>query len=120
MTNERVMLANDNRVKWISLLILGGALAVVSLLVLSRPTAREKYTAAYPRINYGDAKQMVIDAMGKPDEIRDCSSFWHSEAIDDIKSKCGEQYFYRGGLEQWLIVLDREGKVISKSHNISY
>jgi hypothetical protein len=87
--------------------------------VLLKPSARQRYTSAYPRIQTGDEKQKVISVLGQPDQVSDCTSFWYSQADEETKSKCAEQFWYRGGLEQWLVVFDRDGRVLTKSHNIS-
>lgn len=112
-------ISNKKTAKWAAFCILG-VLFIALVIVLLRPTPREKYSSNFEKIQAGDMKQKVSDLMGQPDEIKDCYTFWYSQANEETKAKCSEQYWYRGGLEQWLIVFDKDGKVIARSHNISY
>ncbi len=100
----------------LSLLVVVPSVALLAVLLL--PTPRERYVDGYPRIQVGDEKRHVVRLLGEPDEIADCYTYWHSEPDESKQATCAEQYYYRGGLEQWIFVFDREGKVISKSHNI--
>ena len=85
-----------------------------------RPFARERYTAAYSKIQVGDDKQLVLQTFGKPEEITDCYFFNYSPADENLKARCAEEYWYRAFIEQWVFVFDKNGKVISKGHDISY
>lgn len=99
----------------LSLLVVVSAVALLAVLL---PTPRERYIDGYPRIQVGDEKRHVVSLLGEPDEIADCYTYWHSGSDESKKAACAEQYYYRGGFEQWIFVFDKEGKVISKSHNI--
>ena len=87
---------------------------------LFRPSARERYSRAYPAIKVGDTKQSIISVFGKPSAITNCYSYQHSEPNETLAAKCAEEYWFRAGLEEWVLVLDKDGVVISKGHDISY
>jgi hypothetical protein len=104
--------------------ILGFAVAalVIGLLAvfLIRPSPRERYKRAYSTINIGDSKQSMITAFGQPSEITDCYSYQHTERDETLRAKCVEEYWYKAALEEWVFVLDRNGVVIAKGHDVSY
>lgn len=100
------------------LIIVALAVALISGFWF-RPFARQRYVTAFPKIKVGDDKQIVLELLGKPDEITDCYTIQYSALETDLKAKCAEQYWYRAFIQEWIVVFDQNGKVILKSHNIS-
>jgi hypothetical protein len=73
-----------------------------------------RWNQGYPQIKAGDAKQRVVDLLGKPTEIRACQS----PAWANVES-CAEEYWYIAPLEEWIIAINKNGKVITKAHSVS-
>ena len=92
----------------------------VSASALSWYVRRDRYHTNYPKIQAGDAKQVVVELLGQPTEVTDCYDFNHSAAASHPTKKCTEEYWYRSFLEQWVFVFDGDSKVITKSYNILY
>jgi hypothetical protein len=105
-----------NTILAISLTILGlGAIyAVVALPNV--PQMKE----GFHRVKRHDTKAEVIELMGQPSEISGCHEVIHSGVHQELKENCVEMYYYFGFLEKWDVVLDKDGNVISKSHQVSH
>jgi len=74
------------------------------------------FEANYENLRAGDPKTLVIDRLGKPQEIRHC---WHPEGTDTFSDPCREEYWYFSFMERRIIYLDNEGRVIDKSYGVS-
>lgn len=111
-SNKRILVTTTV----VGILLLGVTLIGVLWL---RPFARERYVGAFPKIKVGDSKQSVLQLLGEPTETTDCYSVQYSEIDADLKAKCAEQFWYRAFLEEWIIVFDKDGKVLLKGHSVS-
>jgi hypothetical protein len=96
------------------------AAILVALLVVGIVYAYEllpnvlRWERGYDQIEKGDSKQRVVDLLGKPTEVRACQ--FPTRAYDE---NCGEEYWYNAPMQEWIIVFDKDGKVMLKAHSVS-
>jgi hypothetical protein len=66
----------------------------------------------------GDSEKKVLEVLGKPTEVKDC---FHSQfgSTPEIRQKCAKEYWYIAFLQEWVYVIDGDGKVIAKWHSVS-
>jgi hypothetical protein len=99
--------------------------ALVVLVIILAPSAmigacviREgRYNRGYERVEVGQARWNVVDALGEPSEVQVCSG--PVDMDGKVTGDCAEKYYYHSFLVSWGILLDRDGKVIGKFHHVS-
>jgi hypothetical protein len=90
---------------------------VVSALAYSYHIKREKLTSTFARVQLGESKETVVQILGQPDEVENCSG---SDSNQELTKRCVETYWYMSFLERWGFSLNQDGKVIDKTHNVSF
>ena len=78
-----------------------------------------RWERGYSQIAEGDSEQKVIEILGRPTEIKDCNRFSYS-GRPEIWQKCSEEYWYIAFMQEWVYVIDKDGKVLTKSHSVSH
>lgn len=89
----------------------------VSAIAYSYHIRREKLTTTFVKVQLGHSKQTVVQMLGQPDEIENCSG---SDSNQELTKRCVETYWYMSFLERWGFSFNRDGKVIDKTHNVSF
>lgn len=85
------------------------------LVVLSvQAIRRNRLIVNYERLQIGDSKQLVLQALGQPEKIEQCRE------NGETSHPCKEEYWYYSFMERWIVYLDRDGNVIYKSYAVSY
>lgn len=77
-----------------------------------------RWQRGYPQIAEGDSEQEVLEIMGKPCEIQDCYQQRYSGNLK-VWQKCAEEYWYVASMQEWVIVIGKDGTVIDKWHSVS-
>jgi hypothetical protein len=72
----------------------------------------------YSKISEGDPEKKVVEVLGKPTEIKNCyaSSF---SGNHEIRQQCAKEYWYIAFLQEWVYVIDKDGRVLAKWHSVS-
>jgi len=78
---------------------------------------REKIVSSFANVQTGDTKQTVVQRLGQPDEVENC---YDSRSNEEPTNKCVETYWYMSFLERWGFSFNKDGKVIDKTHNVSF
>jgi hypothetical protein len=83
----------------------------------SFPSAK-RWEVGYEKISEGDSESKVLTVLGQPTEVKDCfASQFGSNA--EIRNRCAKEYWYIAILQEWVYVIDGDGKVIAKWHSVS-
>jgi len=94
-------------------------LAIVLLLIGAWIIRARKYERGYAQVGNGDSKQKIIASMGEPSKVEDCHYFMYSSVDVRDKERCVEMYWYGLFPDEYIFVLDKDGLVIYKFHNVS-
>ena len=96
------------------------ALVLISVAAIygwrSLPSSR-RWKDGYSKISEGDPEEKVIEILGEPTHIKDC--FHSSFGNQEILQKCAKEYWYIAFLQEWVYVIDKDGKVLAKWHSVS-
>jgi hypothetical protein len=92
--------------------IIGSAYAWNSISALRR------WERGFAQVAEGDPEQKALDLMGKPSETQDCYRARYS-GNEELWRKCAEEHWYYGFMEEWVVVIGTNGKVIAKWHSVS-
>jgi hypothetical protein len=76
-----------------------------------------KLISTFAKVGVGDRKETVVQMLGQPDEVENCSG---SDSNEDVTKRCVETYWYMSFLERWGFSFNKDGKVIDKTHNVSF
>lgn len=95
------------------LLLLIGASAVA----VSSHIRKKKITRTFAKVQVGDTKQSIVQTLGPPKEVQNC---YDSRSNEDPSKRCVETYWYITFLERWGFSFNKDGKVIDKTHNVSF
>ncbi|MEK6280583.1 MAG: hypothetical protein AABN95_09550 [Acidobacteriota bacterium] len=111
-------------ITWRNAVILFLAVIVVvsGYLLLKEYLRGRRYENGYVRVQVGDSQEMVVAAMGKPDEIDICRTVSSpSDTAEDKKyqEQCAVQYRYNTFLKPYLISFDKDMRVLAKGHQVS-
>ena len=79
----------------------------------------KRYDNEFPRIEVGISKQTVLEKMGEPAEITDCHYFKYSGATESEAGKCAEIYWYHALLREYIVVFDKDRRVLTRWSIIS-
>jgi hypothetical protein len=96
------------------MLLLTGVAAVYAWSFLSRPRRLEQ---GYSKISEGDREEKLVEILGEPTEIKNC--FNSSFGTEEIRQKCGKEYWYVAFMQEWVYVIDHDGRVLAKWHSVS-
>jgi hypothetical protein len=80
------------------------------------PSAR-LWEEGYLKISEGDSEERVVEILGEPTKIKDC--FASSFGKQETRQKCAKEYWYIAFLQEWVYVIDKDGKVVTKWHSVS-
>lgn len=83
----------------------------------SLPSSR-RWEQGYSQISEGDTEQKVIEILGRPTEINHCYGPRYSGS-SEIWQKCAKEYWYIAFLQEWVYVIDKDGRVVVKCHSVS-
>jgi len=81
-----------------------------------------RYENGYAEVRVGDSQELVVAAMGKPDEIDMCrmvSSPWDTEEDKRYQKQCAVQYWYNALMKPYVISFDKDMKVLAKGYQVS-
>lgn len=92
-------------------------LGFLSNLIWSSQVKRNSVVRAFETMNSNHTKRDVVKELGAPDEIEFCGN---SDSTDVIGRECAEQFWYKVFISRWGFTFDNTGKVIHKTHNVSY
>ena len=81
-------------------------------------SAPSRWARGYSQVAEGDPEQRVVDIMGQPSEKQDCYRPRYS-GNDALWRECAEKYWYYGYMEEWVVVVGTNGKVVAKGHSVS-
>ena|SRR5437899_1672344 len=110
------------KIKYAAFGLLGVGLIVLFCYGLTIYLTTTKYDRGYAQIKVGDSKDVVVNVMGKPDEIQRCmlvSSANDTPEDKKYREKCFEQYWYYSFLKSRVISFDKEGRVLVKGYQVS-
>jgi hypothetical protein len=94
------------------------AVILLPLIRIGACVVREKrYERGYAQIEPGDSKKDVVELLGEPGEVLGCSGPVYYNGR--VTGECAEEYGYYTFLEEWWIILDKDGKVLVKSYSVS-
>ena len=96
------------------MLLLTGVAAVYAWSSLPSSSQWEQ---GYSKISEGDPEEKLVEILGKPTEIKDC--FNSSFGDQEIRQKCAKEYWYIAFLQEWVYVIDKDGRVLAKWHSVS-
>jgi len=96
------------------MLVLTGVAAICGWRSL--PSAR-RWEQGYSKISEGDSQEKMVEILGEPTKIKDC--FHSSFGNQEIRQKCVKEYWYIAFLQEWVYVIDKDGKVLTKWHSVS-
>ena len=107
----------STRKKWIVrvvlLLIAFGAVYVWNSL----PSPR-RWERGFEQISAGDHITKVMDLLGEPSEINNCHPPRYA-GDKEVGRKCAKEYWYIAFMQEWVYVIDNDGRVIAKWHSVS-
>jgi hypothetical protein len=86
---------------------------VLSILIGSCAFRIKQYRTGFSQVEIGQSIETVINLMGKPSEIRQCS-FPVNNRNKNIIAECSELIAFQGISEQWALAIDKSGNVIEK------
>jgi hypothetical protein len=92
-------------------------LIVVSAVALSHHVRKKKLTTTFAKVQVGDTKESVVQTLGQPEEVENC---YDSRSNEELTKRCVETYWYMTFLERWGFSFNKDGKVIDKTHNVSF
>jgi len=96
-------------------------LASVCLLVLAVVafsfSHHVRLMSTFDKVKVGDKKETVVQILGQPDEVENC---YDSPSVQEPTNRCVETYWYKSFLERWGFTFNKDGKVIDKTHNVSF
>lgn len=114
MNNKNKVKKRRRTVRLLVLCLLAIALATWAVSCNVRKT---RLKTTFAKIQIGDTKQNVVQALGQPSEIATC----REPASNVNRSQtCVETYWYKSFLVRWGYAFNDEGKVVDKIHNVSY
>ena len=96
------------------MLLLTGVAAVYAWSSLS---GSRRWEQGYSKISKGDPEEKLVETLGEPTEIKDC--FHSSFGNQEIRQKCAKEYWYIAFLQEWVYVIDKDGRVLAKWHSVS-
>ena len=76
------------------------------------------YGRGFASVAEGQTIWNVTDAMGQPDEIETCYGPVYSN--ERVVGQCSKTLVYYSFLQKWGVILDKNGTVIAKYHNVSH
>jgi hypothetical protein len=98
-------------------------LLIPVLYVATCSSISENKSVAFERIQIGDTKEDVINSLGKPSKIEQSGILFSRYATQQCQSPCSERLWFENRLiidiEAWSVELDKNNKVIKKSHWLS-
>ena len=81
------------------------------------------YDRAYAWLTPGATKAEVLKHFGKPQSIEECrpATSWEGDSPENSSMPCAEEfhYFSHISIGEWIIRLDKNGRVISKGYSSS-
>jgi len=101
----------------IILAILLFLLIVVSTAAFSHHVRKKKITTTFAKVEVGDTKESVVQRLGRPQEVENC---YDPQSNEELTKRCVETYWYMTFLERWGFSFNKDGKVIDKTHNVSF
>ena len=112
------------RKKWLTLALILLATVVAAYLLFLVVSGRywaKRYAQGYSQIQMGDPKERVVGLMGRPTETTGCDFEAFTDKKEEAKYKemCKERYWYGVFLKDYVISLDKDGKVINKASAVS-
>ena len=104
----------------ISILICGLVLASPLFIHLAQQRADND---AFVAIEMGDSTLEVVNALGQPDAIRDCSEnmYWGGDhkPLGKNDGRCNSEYYYGSMPGGWSVGFSEAGEVVSKYAYVS-
>ena len=74
----------------------------------------KRYDDEFPRIKAGTPKQTVVEKLGEPAEITDCHYFRYSGVGESEAERCVEIYWYHALLKEYIVVFDKDQRVLTR------
>ena len=105
------------RKKWIIRVVLL-LIALGAVYVWNSLPSPRRWERGYAQISEGDHVTKVTGVLGEPSEIKDCHATRYS-AGKEFAQKCANEYWYIAFLQEWVSVIDHDGRVIAKWHSVS-
>ena len=92
-------------------------LAIGAVYAWNTFSSPRRWQRGFAQIAEGDSEQKVLDIMGKPSETKDCDQLRYTN--DELWRECAAEYWYFGFMENWILVIGKNGKVVAKWHDVS-
>lgn len=94
--------------------VTGCVIVIVPTLLIGFCSFRiGQYRDGFSQIELGQSKEAVVNIMGKPSEVRNCS-FSIYDRNENRTGDCSEIITYNGSYEQWAFAFDNDRNVIEK------
>lgn len=93
-------------------------LLLAFLLAITACDNQRNHSNAFDAVHKGDTAESVIDRLGEPDEVRNCSDnlYWGGDhtPIGPNDGRCVEEYYYSSPPGGWSVGFSDSGEVVAK------
>ena len=116
-TRKDLRMSSVKRLVAIILGVLFLLVIVISAVGFSHHARKKKLTTTFAKVQVGDTRESIVQMLGQPQEIENC---YDSHSSEEPTKRCFETYWYITFLERWGFSFNKDGKVIDKTHNVSF